>query len=692
GGSFGPKSLQWAEFKTRDTGAHFAVINNHLLPTIETRGHPNKRFPKRLDGAEKQMAAAMAAADKLQAAGLATFITGDHNIAAKRDGQVRDERFPYVKYAKHGLYSNWRTLGYPSNGTHGRRHIDYVFASNAKAAPIKQTILPRYGSDHNALLVTESNDPTAVKQGTTVDTTTSGGGTPGSANSNTPSMRRLTSGTGPFHLDLGKFNELAQGYRLDELTQEQAANRADAGAAIGKLFEALLAETDMSLTSSSLTSGAKAMETANGTVLELGTDDDSVAAQLRVRTAFVKALGELPIEDAKERAGPWYQLSLMYALGNPPSVCNTGETTEPSSSSTSGASPATSTTTSTSPPARSASVTGDGSDTSGTNSRDSGDESEQDLSDANGNPPAGVLPSTLTATTTSGSAITLDAKQIQHAAEIISYGTKLKLDYRYVQVALMAALQESKLKVYANSRVPESMSYPHEAVGRDHDSVNLFQQRPGAWGSVRQLMDVGFSIGMFFGGQSKPKADGPRGLLDIPDYQSRGLGELAQLVQVSAFPSVYDQWAPVAATILDKVGGIDIRTVGATASTSTCASSGGDASAFLGQCPNTNMKAESQGVTPDALLVTRCVAAAFPTITDIFTYADHEPTEAQAVDIMIPDWQTPAGQELGHDLSRWIQAHQAELGVQYVIWWGQIWNVERNSEGWRTYFDADSSD
>ena len=298
----------------------------------------------------------------------------------------------------------------------------------------------------------------------------------------------------------------------------------------------------------------------------------------------------------------------------------------------------------------------------------------------------------MTATTTSGSAITLDAKQIQHAAEIIGYGTKLKLDYTYVQVALMAALQESKLKVYANSRVPESMSYPHEAVGRDHDSVNLFQQRPGAWGSVRQLMDVGFSIGMFFGGQSKPKADGPNGLLDIPHYQSRGLGELAQKVQVSAFPSAYDQWAPVAATILDKVGGIDIRTVGATASTSTCASSGDDPSAFLGQCPKTNMKAESQGVTPDALLVTRCVAAAFPTITDTFTYAGHEPTEAQAVDIMIPDWQTPAGQKLGHDLSRWIQAHQPELGVQYVIWWGQIWNVERNSEGWRTYFDADSSD
>ena len=167
GGTFGPKPLQWAEFKTRDTGAHFAVINTHLLPTIETGGRPNPRFPRRVAAAEKQMSAALAAADTLQAAGLATFITGDHNIAAKRDAQVQDPRFPYVLYARHGMYSNWRTLGYPAKGTHaGGRHIDYVFASNAKAAPVKQTILPRYGSDHNALLVQESNDPNAVKHGT----------------------------------------------------------------------------------------------------------------------------------------------------------------------------------------------------------------------------------------------------------------------------------------------------------------------------------------------------------------------------------------------------------------------------------------------------------------------------------------------------------------------------------------------
>ncbi len=250
----------------------------------------------------------------------------------------------------------------------------------------------------------------------------------------------------------------------------------------------------------------------------------------------------------------------------------------------------------------------------------------------------------------------------------------------------MTALQESKLRVYANANVPESLDFPHEAVGRDHDSVNLFQQRPGAWGSVQQLMDgVAYTIGMFYGGRSKPKADGPPGLLDIRGYQTMAKGELAQKVQVSAFPSAYDPWEPVAALLLDRVAGIDGPGAAGGAGCGT------SAAAFLGECPPTRMPAETQGVTPDALLVTRCVKAAFPAVQTISTYDGHQPTKAQAVDIMIPGWETPEGQKLGSDISRWVQTHQAELGVQYVIWWGEIWNVERDS-GWRTYFDADSTD
>ena len=77
-------------------------------------------------------------------------------------------------------------------------------------------------------------------------------------------------------------------------------------------------------------------------------------------------------------------------------------------------------------------------------------------------------------------------------------------------VALATAMQESGLKMYANDNrqyplvVEHSMALPHQAVGHDHDSVGLFQQRPlppegqGGWGTVRQLMDPGISASKFY--------------------------------------------------------------------------------------------------------------------------------------------------------------------------------------------------
>lgn len=44
-------------------------------------------------------------------------------------------------------------------------------------------------------------------------------------------------------------------------------------------------------------------------------------------------------------------------------------------------------------------------------------------------------------------------------------------------VAITTALTESGLRNYANSGVSSSYGYPYDAVGSDHDSVGLFQQR-----------------------------------------------------------------------------------------------------------------------------------------------------------------------------------------------------------------------
>ena len=61
----------------------------------------------------------------------------------------------------------------------------------------------------------------------------------------------------------------------------------------------------------------------------------------------------------------------------------------------------------------------------------------------------------------------------------------------------------------------ESLMYPHDAVGRNLDSVGILQQRPSAgWGTVAKLMDVSTAFRKFFEG-----AGGNRGLLAHRGWQ-----------------------------------------------------------------------------------------------------------------------------------------------------------------------------
>ena len=118
-------------------------------------------------------------------------------------------------------------------------------------------------------------------------------------------------------------------------------------------------------------------------------------------------------------------------------------------------------------------------------------------------------------------------RQIRNAAEIIKAGQDLKVPPRGWVIALATAMQESALRNLANSTVPESLALPHEGVGRDHDSVGLFQQRPG-WGTVAQRMTPSYSAGKFYGK-----------LLTISGWQNLPLTIAAQRVQISAFPDAY---------------------------------------------------------------------------------------------------------------------------------------------------------
>ncbi|WP_089157609.1 M23 family metallopeptidase [Micromonospora sp. NBS 11-29] len=139
--------------------------------------------------------------------------------------------------------------------------------------------------------------------------------------------------------------------------------------------------------------------------------------------------------------------------------------------------------------------------------------------------------------------------QLRNAAAIIKTGQEMKLPARGWVIALATAMQESALRNLANSTVPASLALPHEGVGADHDSLGLFQQRPG-WGSVQQRMTPSYAARKFYQKMAK-----------VPNWQRRPLTVVAQRVQVSAFPDAYAKHEELAGRIVDALAGGAARTV-----------------------------------------------------------------------------------------------------------------------------------
>lgn len=164
GSSIGPKFIQWVQLRDNTTGAVFIAASNHLVPGIETKGHPDPHGHRRVAYAEKQLDAVTRLAGRLGRSGQIPFlIAADWNVDARKDARTRTPGFPYTALQQGGLYSNWRVLGYPTDGTHGRRLIDGIFSTSRTIAPVRQQILGRYGSDHRAVLIHYSNRRTGTQ-------------------------------------------------------------------------------------------------------------------------------------------------------------------------------------------------------------------------------------------------------------------------------------------------------------------------------------------------------------------------------------------------------------------------------------------------------------------------------------------------------------------------------------------------
>lgn len=166
----------------------------------------------------------------------------------------------------------------------------------------------------------------------------------------------------------------------------------------------------------------------------------------------------------------------------------------------------------------------------------------------------GPIPDELEVTMKDGYTFTLNKQQLTHAGTIITVGSSIPgVGRDGILIALMAALTESTLRQLANTGTyPESGNYPNDGNGSDHDSLGLFQMRPqSGWGTVAELMDTTYQARAFYGGPDGPNYPSPRGLLDIPGWQQMDKGEAAQAVEVSAYPDRYQNYEPVARTILD---------------------------------------------------------------------------------------------------------------------------------------------
>lgn len=171
---------------------------------------------------------------------------------------------------------------------------------------------------------------------------------------------------------------------------------------------------------------------------------------------------------------------------------------------------------------------------------------------------SGPVPTGLSAVNTNGETVTLNQTQLSRAAVIMAVGKTEQVPVRGQLVAVMAALTESSLRVLSNTGAySESGSIPNDGNGGDHDSLGLFQQRPTAgWGYVQNLMDPVWSSRAFYGGPSGPNHGSPRGLLDVPGWQTMDPGAAAQAVQNSAYPDRYAVNQPVAEKILTTLSSI----------------------------------------------------------------------------------------------------------------------------------------
>ena len=179
--------------------------------------------------------------------------------------------------------------------------------------------------------------------------------------------------------------------------------------------------------------------------------------------------------------------------------------------------------------------------------------------------PGGDLPDEWTITN-GELTFTLQRKNLEYALEIYNICKEEKEGEQLRKLAAMCFMctfvEAPPILIYANSNVPESLNYPHDAVGSDGESVGIYQQQAQyGWGSNAELMTIDYSTRAFIGGPNGPNSGNPPGILDKSDWNTNpSWGSVVQSVQVSAYPDRYESWKTAALDLVDMLASLGQNT------------------------------------------------------------------------------------------------------------------------------------
>lgn len=239
--------------------------------------------------------------------------------------------------------------------------------------------------------------------------------------------------------------------------------------------------------------------------------------------------------------------------------------------------------------------------------------------------------------TPDGLSFPIDDEQMGFAVVIVQTGQSLGVPAQGEVIALMAALQESSLRNLDHG---------------DRDSLGLFQQRPSqGWGTPEEILDPVKSSAAFYGLTSHTTNPG---VVDIPDWQSLPLGEVAQRVQGSAFPDAYDKWEPDARILVEFI----ISGGGGGGSTST---------------PPAGEHYDIGPVQPQTQYLADTLGHMFD-IEDIYgwrasdPYPDHP--SGLAADFMVYE-----DRATGDRLAQYAMEHAESFKIDYILWYQRSWHA-----------------